>query len=97
MREAFDALYHVPRSQVWPGSRGRQSGLIHLHVKSGEAFEAGRLRRIQHQSLCGRRGWYERPTEDAEPQRQCERCVEIGMRPSGRLSGLVAVSGEVER
>ena len=96
LREAFDALYHVPRSQVWPGSRGRQSGLIHLHVKSGEAFEAGRLRRIQHQSLCGRRGWYERPTEDTEPTpRLCERCVMIGVRESGRLYELV--SGEVER
>jgi hypothetical protein len=51
-------LYHVPRSQVWEGSRGRQRGHVHLHREDGS-------------SLCGRRGWYERP---AEGEALCPRC-----------------------
>jgi hypothetical protein len=93
LREAFDLRYHVPRSQVWEGSRGRQHGNVHLHVKPGEAFEAGRIRRTQHQALCGRLAWYDRALEGAEGEREedfCPRCVEIGTRPSGRLSELVA-------
>lgn len=91
LREAFDLLYHVPRSQCFPGSRGGQRGLVHLHVKRGEAFEAGRLRRVEGQSLCGRRGWYERPNEAGEVG--CERCAEIGSRASGRLTGMVPSAG----
>lgn len=66
------ALYHVPRSQVWNGSRGRQSGAVHLHVT--EPFDVGRIHRQPGQSLCGKRGWYERP---AEGERLCPRCDEI--------------------
>lgn len=29
---AIEKRYHVPRSQVWDGSRGRQSGKTHLHT-----------------------------------------------------------------
>lgn len=54
-------LYHVPRSQVWPGSRGRQHGNVHLHGADGRP-------------LCGRRGWYERPLEPGEQARTCPRC-----------------------
>jgi len=58
---SLQALYHVPRSQVWEGSRGRQAGKIHLHVD-------GRV-------VCGkRRGWYEREPMDGEER--CPRCVE---------------------
>lgn len=92
IREAFELRYHVPRSQVWGGSRGGQSGQVHLHVKRGNAFVAGRIRRSDGQALCGRNGWYERPpTENEDGQREqfCQRCVEIGTRESGRLSGLV--------
>lgn len=92
IREAFDLRYHVPRSQVWAGSRGRQVGNVHLHVKRGEAFQADRIRRVQHQALCGRSAWYDREIEGDEGQRKgdfCARCVEIGTRVSGRLSGLV--------
>lgn len=92
IREAFDLRYHVPRSQVWAGSRGAQSGNVHLYVKAGEAFQAGRIRRVQHETLCGRRAWYDRAPEGDEGQREtdlCPRCVEIGTRSSGRLSGLV--------
>lgn len=92
LREAFDLRYHVPRSQVWEGSRGKQRGNVHLHVKAGEAFEAGRVRRTRYQALCGRRAWYDRALEGDEGQRQddfCPRCIEIGTRPSGRITGLV--------
>ena len=55
---SLEAAYFVPRSQVWEGSRGRQSGRVHL-ILDGKV-------------LCGRkRGWYERPPE-GEPI--CERC-----------------------
>lgn len=58
----FRPLYHVPRSQVWPGSRGRQVGHVHLHFDKGGA-------------LCGRRGWYERPLSEGEVEENCPRCV----------------------
>ena len=93
IRQAFELRYHVPRSQVWEGSRGGQKGKVHLHVKAGEAFQAGRIRRIERQSLCGRRGWYEREPELGEAQFKgdfCPRCVEIGTRVGGVLSELVA-------
>lgn len=53
-------LYHVPRSQVWEGSRGRQTGRVHLHLDGGR-------------SLCGRRGWYER--EPIQGEQPCSRCA----------------------
>jgi hypothetical protein len=58
--EDFRPLYHVPRSQVWAGSRGRQSGHVHLHRPDGS-------------SLCGRRGWYEREPYPSETV-VCPRC-----------------------
>jgi hypothetical protein len=88
LSEAFDSRYHVPRSQVWGGSRGGQSGNVHLYVKAGEAFQAGRIRRVGRQSLCGKSAWYDRPPMDGEAL--CPRCVEIGTRESGRITGLVA-------
>lgn len=92
VREAFDLRYHVPRSQVWGGSRGRQRGNVHLYVKAGEAFQAGRIRRVQHQTLCGRSAWYDRALEGDEgktPDDWCDRCLEIGTRSNGVLSELV--------
>jgi len=57
---ATEALYHVPRSQVWEGSRGKQTGRVHLHVDS--------------RALCGARTpWYPRPPLDGEER--CARCV----------------------
>ena len=67
MRELV-ALYHVPRSQVWEGSRGRQMGCVHLHLNG--------------RALCGRRGWYERPAEGERLCPRCEaRAVKLGLRP----------------
>lgn len=67
-------LYHVPRSQVWEGSRGRQRGNVHLHVDVDELV-IGRIRRVRGQPLCGRRGWYERPPEGETTL--CPRCAAI--------------------
>lgn len=56
-------LYHVPRSQVWPGSRGRQTGRIHLH-RDGAS-----------KALCGRGAWYPRPPDPDEQKPMCARCL----------------------
>ena len=78
--EPFELRYHVPRSQVWAGSRGRQSGNTHLHVRA-ERFDLGRIHRLKGQPLCGKRGWYERPPEyDSEFRDLCPRCQEIAAR-----------------
>lgn len=77
------ARYHVPRSQVWAGSRGRQSGHTHLHVAPDHDGELvlGRIRRRPGAALCGRDGWYERPPEgDHEVADICPRCAVIAAR-----------------
>jgi hypothetical protein len=76
-----EARYHVPRSQVWQGSRGRQAGATHLHVL--EPVVLGRIRRQAGRALCGKDGWYERPPEFASEladSGRCARCVEIAAR-----------------
>ena len=76
------ARYHVPRSQVWPGSRGRQQGKVHLHVLRGPlTFTAANGRTISRGggvALCGKVGWYERPGEPHEEH--CPRCAELAER-----------------
>lgn len=72
----FHARYHVPRSQVWEASGGRESGCVHLHVR--EQFDFGRIHRSTGQALCGKRGWYERECDDGE--RLCPRCKSISER-----------------
>jgi hypothetical protein len=62
----IEALYHVPRSQVWQGSRGRQTGHVHLHVDG--------------RALCGRNAWYERPPYPSETR--CPRCERKAERES---------------
>lgn len=76
--DRYDARYHVPRSQVWGGSRGGQSGHVHLHVK--ESLQVGRIKRVKGQALCGKRGWYERPLDKLEIATACSRCAEIERR-----------------
>jgi hypothetical protein len=55
------AVYHVPRSQVWEGSRGRASGRVHLHIDG--------------HPLCRQRmvPWY--PREPFPGEQRCARCV----------------------
>lgn len=75
----LEKRYHVPRSQVWQGSRGRQAGHTHLHTR--EPLELGRIRRRAGAALCGRDGWYERPPEgEHELADVCPRCAEIADR-----------------
>ena len=58
--DALEAVYLVPRSQVWEGSRGRARGRVHLRRVGENRF------------LCCRKpGWYERPPQ-GEPL--CARC-----------------------
>jgi hypothetical protein len=71
---AWVLRYHVPRSQVYEGSRGGQSGAVHLHAT--EAVDLGRIKRQPGQVLCGRRGWYERPVEHESDLRvRCGECL----------------------
>lgn len=58
--------YHVPSSQVWPGSRGRARGRIHLYV--GE------------QPLCKRPGLYQRRLEEGERAERCRACNAVAAR-----------------
>jgi hypothetical protein len=77
----LELRYHVPRSQVWSGSRGRQRGNTHAHTLA--ELELGRLKRRRGQALCGRAGWYERPPEgehELEPAGRCPRCVDVAER-----------------
>jgi hypothetical protein len=80
----LEARYHVPRSQVWAKSGGRQSGNVHLHY-TGFVLLVGRISRTHGQALCGRSGWYERPPEGAHEladEALCPRCREIADRLS---------------
>jgi len=78
---SYRKLVHVPRSQVWPRSRGRQFGRTHLHIET--YFDLGRIHRKPGQALCGKRGWYERPPEgEREFADLCPRCNDIAERAS---------------
>jgi hypothetical protein len=97
MNTLFNAVYHVPRSQVWEASAGRESGCVHLHVR--EQFDFGRIHRTLGQALCGKRGWYEREADDDE--RLCPRCksivdrwAEVQSCPKGFRTQIVVSGGE---
>jgi hypothetical protein len=76
---AFVRRYHVPRSQVWEGSRGRQRGLVHLHVADWE-FHSGRIHRRKGEALCSRKNpWWAREPYPDETE-MCPRCEEIASR-----------------
>jgi hypothetical protein len=66
------AVYLVPRSQVWPGSRSRATGHVHLRATADAAD--GRLKVKAGQLLCKRPpGWYERSPDGDEPR--CPECT----------------------
>jgi len=77
----WQVRYHVPRSQVWGGSRGRQTGAIHLHAPETVTLTAkqgrgGTLQVGSGGALCKRIGWYERPVEHESDLRiRCAECV----------------------
>jgi hypothetical protein len=78
--------YHVPRSQVWQGSRGGQSGAIHLHATDDITVTAkrgrcGSLARRAGAALCGKRGWWERAVEHESDLRvRCSECARRAQR-----------------
>jgi hypothetical protein len=87
------ARYHVPWSQVHPGSGGGQSGGVHLHFPLDQndrdrvveivalTGRRTRIRRSGAQALCLARGWYERPPHPGElVEVRCARCVEMAER-----------------
>ncbi len=75
---SLERRYHVPRSQAWAGSRGRQTGRVHLHVIN-EPYQHDRLRRQPGEALCTRKqAWYERAPIDGE--QDCPRCLAIAAR-----------------
>lgn len=80
---ALERRYHVPRSQVWEGSRGRQRGGVHLHVSRDVEMKqregSRKLSRSAGAALCGKRGWYERPAEDGDTL-ECARCADLNRR-----------------
>lgn len=78
----LELRYHVPRSQVWEGSCGRQQGKVHLHVLDAREFTASNGRKIVRGSgaaLCGKVGWYETP-EILSHHDRCPRCVDLAER-----------------
>jgi hypothetical protein len=77
----YDVRYHVPRNQVWEGSRGGQKGKVHLHVREDLRF--GRIKRRRGQALCLRNGWYARPLDVLEVQALCPRCAELERKRRG--------------
>jgi hypothetical protein len=81
----LEVRYHVPRSQVWPGSRGGQRGYVHLQVLRGPhtftAANGSRLKRGGGVALCGKmQGWWERAPERDETEHRCPRCVDLSER-----------------
>jgi hypothetical protein len=81
--------YHVPRSQVWEGSRGGQTGNVHLHLPieprhpSPMTAVTGRRTTIKRNSgaaLCGRSAWYDRPPFASERPDRCPRCSALAAR-----------------
>lgn len=82
----FALRYHVPRSQVWEGSRGGHTGIIHLHATESVTLTAkigkcGTLERGGGRALCGRRGWYERGIEHpSDLLVRCTHCLRMAKR-----------------
>ncbi len=78
--ELFQKRYHVPKSQVWEGSRGNQEGSVHLHAR--HQIIGGKVKRAKGEAICSKkRGWYERePMPGETPCRDCERIVQRSWR-----------------
>lgn len=86
---SVEVRYHVPRSQVWEGSRGGQRGKIHLHILgpprilTADASGEGRYSAITRGhggALCRRVGWYESAPEAGEEDSRCPRCIDLAER-----------------
>lgn len=67
--------YHVPSSQVYPGSRGGHEGNVHLHVLHDVKLK--RRVRTSGQCLCSKKkGSNERSPEVTETK-MCPECVKV--------------------
>lgn len=78
----LERRYHVPRSQVWEGSRGAQRGNVHLYVML-QPFDHGRIHRQVGQTLCGKTAWWDRAPESEDELSDdalCPRCRELASR-----------------
>jgi hypothetical protein len=80
MSVPWRSIYHVPRSQVWEGSRGGQVGHAHLTLPVGaDPVDLGRIKVGPGQSLCKRPyPWYPRPADRHD--KRCPKCVERAQR-----------------
>lgn len=84
--EVWEPRYHVPRSQVWEGSRGASVGHVHVAHTARSAVRlvavtgrAGAIVRQPGVPLCGKPpGWYERPP--AGDETRCPKCVSFARR-----------------
>lgn len=73
----------VPRSQVWPGSRGGERGRIHLRL-AGDGISSpvriGRLNRYPGQLLCAKGPWHSETARFDDDETRCSRCQELADR-----------------
>lgn len=71
---ALEPRYHVPGSQVYPGSRGAAVGNVHLHVSAD--VKLGRRSRKAGECLCSKKhGSFERKPEGET--KMCDECVKV--------------------
>lgn len=82
---AWEPTYFVPRSQVHPGSRGGQTGHVHLRWMASEPVTLPGLRtpRGRYDALCSpsRRAWMTRhPYPGENDNDRCPRCAELAER-----------------
>jgi len=70
----------VPYSQVWPGSRGRERGRIHLELVADDQRRIGRLTRRPGDLLCGKRPWHSELARLDDDEPRCPRCGELAER-----------------
>ena len=78
----WSARYFVPWSQVHPGSRGGQTGNVHLIWRGRQPVTLPGLRtpRGRGDALCSpsRRAWYQRePYPGENDNDRCPRCTQL--------------------
>lgn len=70
----LECRYHIPPSQVYPGSRGGHAGNVHLHVT--EAMVLGRRKREKGECLCSKKNGNMERTPEGETK-MCGECVTV--------------------
>lgn len=69
------ARYHVPKSQVYPGSRGAAKGHVHLHVL--EPMKLKRIVRNTGECLCSKKHGSDERAPDSADTTMCPACVKV--------------------